>query len=923
MKKKAFLITGIVIALGLIVLAIAFLVDFKKNLKSEPIAAIPTKTAMIIELNYPLEFIDLLKADKGLVADFANVMMLNPNNSVLHYIDSLKIIDFSADYNDNLKLIWSFHPEGANPFCQLVVVKSNLEAKDNKIAANYTSKLSGLGKINEREYNKINLYELKSKDSLPNLYYYVKNGLFIASFSQRLVEKSIDRLLSQSSLCDTDSSFKSVYETAGKKELANFYINMNLCTDVLASKFAQDKTKLLSYLYNFSSWVELDFNTDITGAKFNGFSQACDSTVGFTNILQTQEPAKLRAVEALPDNTAFYLSLAFTNPDTFKDNLISYLDQLGLKQNYLDKYSQVKSQTGLNVNSVFYPLVNNEVCFAVTNNGNHEIYQNSYLIINLQSQSAAELQLQGIFNTIKTNTGQSDHALKDKLRIDDKISLDVYVLPFEGLPEMLFGPSFNKCSGQYITCVNNFMIFANSKNSLFKIVYDILLNKTLKTSIEHNLFLDNFSEKSNMFMYFSMINGYELFKDLFNEKHTNTLNKYQDQLYGFGNIGYQISKSNDMLYNNLVVKHSQYVTDKPKTVWESRLDTIVSIKPALVTNHDNNSKEIVVQDHKNNLYLLSNSGREIWKIRLDEQITSDIYQIDRYNNGRLQYLFSTKNKIHLIDRLGNYVEKYPIKLRASATAPMSLMDYNNDKNYRIIIPCSDNNVYLYDKEGNIVKGWEFKSTESIVNTQIHHQNISGEDYIFFHDKYKAYFTNRKGEKKNEYLTQFTFSENNHLHFDYTSNTPRFVTTDNKGVLRFFYTDGRQDSLALGKFSEAHFFALKDINTDGSMDYVFIDDKKIEVYNRQKKLIMSYTFEAKADTAPVFYSFPSNQIKIGIVCSSVSKIYLINSDGSLFQGFPLFGLTPFSIGYLSTEANKFNLIVGGQENLLYNYTINED
>ncbi|MDD2386813.1 MAG: DUF3352 domain-containing protein [Bacteroidales bacterium] len=923
MNKKVFLISGIVIALGLIVFAIVYLFDFNKSIKSEPISAIPHEAAMIIELNYPADFIDLLKAKKGLVANFANIMQLNLNNSILHYIDSLKIIDFRADYNKKLKLIWSFHPEGANPFCQLVVIKSMVDEKDNKIAANYSSKLSGLGKINEREYKNVNLHEFKSRDSLPNLYYYVKNGLFIASFSQRLVEKSIDKLLSEMSLCDTDSSFKSVYETAGKKELANFYVDMNLFAGVLASKFADDNTNLLAYLYNFSSWVELDFNSDVTGVKFNGFSQACDSTIGFTNILQTQEPTKLRVVEALPDNTAFYLSLAFTNPDTFKDNLIAYFDQLGLKQNYLDKYSQVKSQTGLNISSLFYPLVDNEVCFAVTNNGNNEIFENSYLIINLQSQSAAELQLQGIFNTIKSNIGQSDNLLKDKLRIDDKTSLDVYVLPFEGLPEMLFGPYFNKCSGKYITCVNNFMIFANSKNSLFKIVYDILLNKTLKTSIEHNLFLDNFSEKSNMFMYFSMINGYKLLKAVFNNTYAGAFTEYQDLLYGFGNIGFQISKSNSMLYNNLVIKHSLYVGDKPKTVWESRLDTIVANKPALVINHDNNSKEIVVQDHKNNLYLLSNSGREIWKIKLDEQITSDIYQIDRYNNGRLQYLFSTKNKIHLIDRLGNYVDKYPVRLRASATAPMLLMDYNNDKNYRIIIPCSDNNVYLYDKEGNIVKGWEFESTENLITTQIFHQNVSGEDYIVFHDKFKAYFVNRKGETKNEYLTQFTFSENNSIYYDYTYSDPRFVTTDSKGILRFFYLDGNQDSLSLGKYSETHFFALQDINADGKMDYVFLDDKKLEVYNRQKKLIMSYNFEDKVDVAPIFYSFPSNQIKIGIVCYSVSKIYLINNDGTLFQGFPLFGLTPFSIGYLSTEANKFNLIVGGQENLLYNYTINED
>ncbi|PLX07227.1 MAG: hypothetical protein C0596_11965 [Marinilabiliales bacterium] len=294
-----------------------------------------------------------------------------------------------------------------------------------------------------------------------------------------------------------------------------------------------------------------------------------------------------------------------------------------------------------------------------------------------------------------------------------------------------------------------------------------------------------------------------------------------------------------------------------------------------------------------------------------------------YKNGKLQYLFSSKNQIHLIDRLGNYVDKYPVKLRASATAPISLFDYSNNKNYRIVVPCENNEVYLYDGEGDLVKGWEFCTAENIVTSSINHYGVDGEDYIVFHDKYKAYFVNRKGESKLEFLTKFSFSEKNPIYFDYTYSKDRFVTTDENGTVRFFYSNEKQDSLDLGEFSKDHYFVLKDVDSDGSADYVFLDNNRLEVYNKQKKLMMAYDFEAEPTSEPVFYSFPRNQIKIGVVCSSVSKIYLINSDGSLFDGFPLYGLTPFSIGYLNSESNKFNLIVGGQENLLYNYEVNEN
>jgi hypothetical protein len=922
MKKKVFLIAGIAIVLGIITFAVLYFVDFSDKLKSEPIAAVPIEAAMIVEINYPTDFFEIISDSIGIASNFAGMLNLNSENSLLHLLSSLNLEAFNKEDLKNTRLIWSFHPEGAESFVQLLIISNSVDEKDSKILEDIESKLSASGKINEREYKNIVLYEFKSSSELPNLHFYINKGLIVISFSQRLLERSADQLLSEKSLCESDKNFDAVYQTAGKKEMANFYINPGLFVNALFSSFDAKHHDFLSGLNSFSSWMELDFNGRADEIKFNGFSQLCDTCIGLTSIVYTQNPSTFEATEVLPDNTALYFGLAFSNADEYKEKLIAYLDEFGLKQQHLDKYSEVKTSIGIDVNAVFYPLVNNEVCFAVTKSSDSDLFQNSYVLFGLQSQSAAEMQLQGIFNTIKSKTGLSDENLKDKIKIDEKTSLDVYILPFEGLPQMLFGPHFSNCSGKYVTCINNFMIFANSKQSLHKLAYAVILNKTLDTSIEHNLFLENFSENSGMFVYYSMVYGYDLFKDLFKPEFYADFEKFEQDIYRLGNVGFQINKSNNMLYNNIVIQGTETVIDKPQTVWESRLDSIVINKPALVINHDNNTKEIMVQDYNNKLYLISNSGREVWRINLDERITSEIYQIDKYKNGKLQYLFSTENQIHLIDRLGNYVDKYPVKLRASATAPISLFDYNKDKNYRIVIPCSDNMVYLYDADGDIVKGWEFESTENKVKSEIMHYAISGEDYIAFHDEYKAYFLNRKGESRNEFLTSFTFS-NNRIYFDYSYPTPRFVATDNTGCLRYFYPDGRQDSLKLGDFSESHFFALRDIDADGKSDYVFLDQKKLVVYNRNEKQIFTYSLESEADFEPVFYAFPRNQIKIGIVCSEVNKIFLINSDGTLFEGFPLFGVTPFSIGYLSSETNKFNLIVGGKANLLYNYEVNEN
>ena len=89
------------------------------------------------------------------------------------------------------------------------------------------------------------------------------------------------------------------------------------------------------------------------------------------------------------------------------------------------------------------------------------------------------------------------------------------------------------------------------------------------------------------------------------------------------------------------------------------MDTTVVIKPTLVVNHNTSEKEIFVQDLANRVYLINGTGRVQWKQAVDGPILGGVHQVDFYKNGKLQYLFNTARKIHLIDRNGNYVERYP------------------------------------------------------------------------------------------------------------------------------------------------------------------------------------------------------------------------------------------------------------------------
>ena len=75
-----------------------------------------------------------------------------------------------------------------------------------------------------------------------------------------------------------------------------------------------------------------------------------------------------------------------------------------------------------------------------------------------------------------------------------------------------------------------------------------------------------------------------------------------------------IYDSNFAHVNGIIKKVKDRVS--PNTVTEElniKLESEILSNPQFVINHTTNQKEIIVQDVNNNLYLISNKGKVIWK----------------------------------------------------------------------------------------------------------------------------------------------------------------------------------------------------------------------------------------------------------------------------------------------------------------------
>jgi hypothetical protein len=292
--------------------------------------------------------------------------------------------------------------------------------------------------------------------------------------------------------------------------------------------------------------------------------------------------------------------------------------------------------------------------------------------------------------------------------------------------------------------------------------------------------------------------------------------------------------------------------------------------------------------------------------------------IDYYRNGKYQLLFSGRTNIHLLDRNGNYVERYPVKLRSPATNSMVVFDYDNNLNYRLFVAGEDKLIYSYDKTGSVVKGWIPFRTTGNVKSEINYFKVSGKDYIVAADESALYFLDRSGNKRISFKEPVSRATRSAMRQNLSSG-PYIVCTSPDGTVQQIYFDGSVKKFKIRDFSDRHSFDFFDMDGDGYSEYIFIDKGILYLYDHNRQEIFSRQFGSEELSGPVNLVFSATDRKIGVIDSQKNLIYLVGRDGKSMNGFPLKGASMFSVGKLS-EKSGWHLIVGGTDRFLYNYRI---
>lgn len=173
--------------------------------------------------------------------------------------------------------------------------------------------------------------------------------------------------------------------------------------------------------------------------------------------------------------------------------------------------------------------------------------------------------------------------------------------------------------------------------------------------------------------------------------------------------------------------------------------------PIGLQNYNDRSTDFLVQDEDFFVHLLTHEGETIFSQRVPGEIISDVFQIDYYQNGKLQLVFATRDLIYAMDRFGNLLPGFPIHFEEGRDIDfLNVVDYDNNKDYRFFVSDHDGNLYLYSAEGRLLPEWGPKTTNQgkLSSPPAHHRIPGMGDFmVALHTNGSLGLFNRRGESK--------------------------------------------------------------------------------------------------------------------------------------------------------------------------------
>lgn len=488
-----------------------------------------------------------------------------------------------------------------------------------------------------------------------------------------------------------------------------------------------------------------------------------------------------------------------------------------------------------------------------------------------------------------------DALLAEQTYIDTYREIAIYSFSQPLLFSKTFSPLINFNKAQMYCVIDNFFVFSDNKDLLYTVIANYQNNTTLSNYYGFQNIIEHVSDAASLIQVVNPLTLKTIINNNFNHK-------FNYNLTDFNISALQFIYDTHFAHVHAVIKKSQVktATNSVSEQLNIKLDKDLLNTPQFVINHITKEKDIIVQDINNNLYLISNKGNVIWKKAIQGAVLGQVEQIDIYKNGKLQLAFATPNHLYVVDRNGKDVASYPVKFNTEITQPLSVFDYDKNKNYRLLIT-QGKQIIMYDVNTKRVSGFKFKSANQTILSQPKHFRINTKDYIAFKTLNKLYLLDRTGETRINIKSENTYSNQPIYLYNNT-----FATTALNGNLICIDTKGNVSNTPIN-LTENHTIDAS------SKTLVTSSENRLSIKNKTTELDFG-------DYSNCKFFYINDKIYVSITDLQSHKIYIFDSQSNLLDNFPVYGNSTIDLNNIDAD-RKLEFVTKGESNSIILYQIN--
>ena len=607
-------------------------------------------------------------------------------------------------------------------------------------------------------------------------------------------------------------------------------------------------------------WIELSLEVSESEVNLNGVAFLNDSIPDGLILIKNIKPQKLSLTEIVPDNFTSYLGFPINNIEQLESNFkgLSRRINLAVKNTNLSALKSLR-----------------EIAWI---------------------EAGGDASLVFGINDLKENFPDFLSSIEEPKKFR-QFSYHKLSLP-ENLKALL-GVFTNKIDPKWGCWHENLLIMSETESGL----KNILGNYLDRNNIESNPSFKSLKKKladENSFLWIGKPKN--LLKNWEQNNALADIKNLVDEEYPLAAFQGVAEEDFTHLHFNLQKNIPSTKQGGAKNVYTLELNSGVENPPQWFKNHRNKGKDVVVQDKDNVLYLFSNTGKLFWKKQLPGKIIGEIHQVDLYKNSRWQLAFRTANRLMVLDRNGNVVKPFNIKLPMSSDPlPLAVFDYDNNRNYRFLI-AQDRLLFMYNNQGKRLNGFTLKKVNAKIISPPKHIRLQRKDYILISlEDNTLKIVSRTGKDRVKVKGKIAF--NNNEIFSYLNT---FATTDKEGNLIQVDTKGNKVVSPLNLAPNNRIDATTKTLVTLSENILNIKGVPVELP------FGSYT------TPKIFYL--NNTLYFSITDTTEQKVYMFYSNGKPVEGFPVYGKS--AVDLTNSDKDKaLEMVVATENNSILIYEIN--